>query len=46
MRKVRIIKKNDEYTLEYQVGDICEVEGTWYGGVCIYRKIWRNGISG
>lgn len=38
MRKVRIIKKNDEYTLEYQVGDICEVEGTWYGGVHIIGK--------
>ena len=38
MSKVRIIKKNDEYTLEYQVGDICEVEGTWYGGVHIIGK--------
>lgn len=38
MSKVRIIKKNDEYTLEYQVGDICEVTGTWYGGVHIIGK--------
>lgn len=38
MRKVRIIKKNDEYTLEYQVGDVCQVEGTWYGGVHIIGK--------
>lgn len=38
MRKVRVIKKNDECTLEYQVGDICQVEGTWYGGVHIIGK--------
>ena len=38
MSKVRIIKKNDEYTLEYQVGDVCEVTGTWYGGVHIIGK--------
>ena len=38
MRKVRIIKKNDEYTSEYEVGDIFEIEGTWYGGVHITGK--------
>ena len=34
----RIIKKNDEYSLEYNIGDICEVTGTWYGGVHITGK--------
>ena len=38
MRQVKIIKKNDEYSLEYNVGDICEVTGTWYGGVHITGK--------
>ena len=32
-KKVRIIKKNDADSLEYEVGDILSVEGTWYGGV-------------
>ena len=35
MSKIRIIKKNDEYSSEYEVGDIFETEGTWYGGVHI-----------
>ena len=38
MGRVRIIKKNDEYTSEYQVGDIFEITGTWYGGVHILGK--------
>ena len=38
MSKVKIIKKNDEYSLEYNIGDICEVTGTWYGGVHITGK--------
>lgn len=38
MRKIRIIKKNNEYSLEYEVGDIFEVTGTWYGGVHIRGK--------
>lgn len=38
MSKVKIIKKNDDYTLEYEVGDIFEVTGTWYGGVHISGK--------
>lgn len=33
--KIRIIKKNADYSLEYEVGDVFEVEGTWYGGVHI-----------
>lgn len=35
MSKIRIVKKNDEYTFEYEVGDIFEIKGTWYGGVHI-----------
>lgn len=38
MSKIRIVKKNDDYTLEYEVGDIFEVTGTWYGGVHISGK--------
>ena len=33
MKQVKIIKKKDDYTMEYEVGDICKVTGTWYGGV-------------
>lgn len=33
MAKVKIIKKNDDYSTDYEVGDILEVQGTWYGGV-------------
>ena len=40
MVKIRIIKKNNDCSMEYEVGDICEVTGTWYGGVHI------NGRSG
>ena len=35
MSRVRIIKKNDEFSPEYEIGDIFEIEGTWYGGVHI-----------
>nr|WP_317362238.1 DUF1653 domain-containing protein [uncultured Blautia sp.] len=38
MGKIRIIKKNDEYTSEYEIGDIFETTGTWYGGVHILGK--------
>lgn len=38
MSKIRIIKKNDEYSSEYEVGQIVEVTGTWYGGVHINGK--------
>lgn len=38
MSRVRIIKKNDEYTSEYQVGDIFQITGAWYGGVHIVGK--------
>ena len=32
---VRIIKKNDESSMEYQLGDVLEVDSTWYGGVTV-----------
>ena len=38
MSRIRIIKKNDEYSSEYEVGDIFEIQGTWYGGVHITEK--------
>lgn len=38
MNKIKIIKKNDEYSMEYEVGDIFEPTGTWYGGVHISGK--------
>ena len=41
MGKIRIIKKNDTGSLEYEIGDIFEIEGTWYGGVHI---LGRTGI--
>lgn len=40
-KRVRIVKKNDEYSLEYQVGDVFGVDGTWYGGVNVTS---RSGI--
>lgn len=38
MRRIRIVKKNDTYSSEYEVGNIFEVTGTWYGGVHITGK--------
>lgn len=38
MGKIRIIKKNNEYSAEYEVGDIFETTGTWYGGAHIAGK--------
>ena len=38
MSQIKIIKKNDENTSEYAVGDVFEVTGTWYGGVHITGK--------
>ena len=48
MDKIKIIKKNDEYSSEYQIGDTFEIEGTWYGGVHnsvnrVYWKVLRKG---
>ncbi len=33
--KIKIVQKNNDYSVEYEVGDTFEVEGTWYGGVHI-----------
>ncbi len=38
MSRIRIIKKNDEYSSEYEIGDVFEIQGTWYGGVHITGK--------
>lgn len=38
MAKIRIVKKNDIYSPEYEIGDIFEITGTWYGGVHISGK--------
>ena len=38
MSKIRIIKKNDEFNSDYDIGDIFEITGTWYGGVHIEGK--------
>lgn len=35
MSKIRVIKKNDEINTEYEIGDVFETTGTWYGGVHI-----------
>ena len=36
--EVKIIKKNDSCSTEYEVGDTFTVDGTWYGGVHITGK--------
>ena len=38
MSKIKIVKKNDELSSEYEIGDVFEIEGTWYGGVHISGK--------
>ena len=38
MAKIRVIKKNDEYSMDYQVGDVLEVTGTWYGGINVNSR--------
>lgn len=35
---IRIIKKNSDYSLEYQIGDIFTVDSTWYGGANVTSK--------
>lgn len=37
-QRVRIVRKNDEFSAEYQVGDVFEVDSTWYGGVNVSSK--------
>ena len=41
VRKIRIVKKSDAASLEYEIGDVLAVEGTWYGGVNVKG---RSGI--
>ena len=41
MNKIKIIKKNNDYSSEYDIGDIFTIEGTWYGDVHITGK---NGV--
>ena len=38
MQKIRIIKKNNEYSMEYNVGDTFTVDSTWYGGVNVTSR--------
>ena len=38
MNKIKIIQKNNDYSSEYDIGDIFTIEGTWYGGVHITGK--------
>lgn len=38
-KKIRIIKKNDEYSADYQTGDIFSVDSTWYGGVNVTSRL-------
>ena len=38
MARIRIIKKNDEFNSEYDIDDIFEITGTWYGGMHITGK--------
>lgn len=37
--KIRIIKKIDGYSTDYQVGDIFTVDSTWYGGVNVTNNL-------
>lgn len=37
--KIRIIKKVDGYSTDYQAGDIFTVDSTWYGGVNVTNKL-------
>lgn len=36
--KIKVIKKPDEYSTDYQERDILEVTGTWYGGFNVKNK--------
>lgn len=37
-QKIRIVKKNDDYSMEYQIGDIFTVDSTWYDGANVTGK--------
>ena len=39
--KIKIVKKNDANTSEYELGDVFEITGSWYGGVHI---MGRSGV--
>ena len=45
-QKIKIIRKNDEYSAEYQVGDIFQVDSTWYGGVNVTSASGIPSFSG
>ena len=36
--KIRIIRKMNDWSMEYQEGDVFTVESTWYGGVNVTSK--------
>ena len=38
MARIRVIRKNDAYNAEYEIGDIFEISGTWYGGCLLYTS--------
>lgn len=49
MSRIRIVKKNDEYTSEYQVGDLFEIQAPgmeasilWENQVRLFLWIKRN----
>lgn len=37
--KIRIINKIDDYSTDYQIGDIFTVDSTWYGGANVTSKL-------
>lgn len=38
-QQIRVIKKKDEYSMDYQIGDIFTVDSMWYGGVNVLNKL-------
>lgn len=45
-QKIKIIRKNDEYSAEYQIGDIFQVDSTWYGGANVPKRIGNTSFTG
>ena len=37
-KKIRIIRKNDAYSMDYEVGDVFTVDSIWYGGANVTSK--------
>lgn len=37
-QKVKVVRKNTEFSMEYEIGDILEVDSTWFGGVNVKSK--------